>query len=235
MLHRVTRIQGLPVGATDGAVGSIDDLYFDEARWGVRFLAVDTGGRLAGRKVLISPRSIRHGEWSDDAVRVDLSRTQIEGSPAPDAAGPVSRDYEMAHAAYYSHPPYWSGPYLWGPGAYPLVHGGRHPPHDAEARALELAAAEAQRAAAPAPPLRSSAALIGCGVEARDGAVGHVDDLLVDDETWGIPYFVVDKRAWLPGGQVLVLPDAVHDIDWVSGIVRLTMTRAAVHECPPYH
>lgn len=238
MLHRVTRIRGLPVSASDGEIGSVEDLFFDDERWGLRYLVVDTGSWLsAGRRVLISPRALPRGEWLGDAVRVELTREQIERSPEVDAAQPVSRRYEIAHAAYYGYPFYWAGPYLWGLGADPAAYSSaRQPPYGSVERAARHAqeSPENVEGQAEASHLRSCAEVIGYGIEARDGGIGHLDDFLIDDENWGIPYLVVDKRVWLPGGRVLVLPDEVEEIDAVSRTVRVALTRQEVKESPAY-
>lgn len=241
MLHRATGVRGLAIRATDGDIGAVKDLYFDDARWAIRYLVADTGGWLGGREVLISPHSIVHGEWSEEAVRVSLTRAQVEGSPDVETAQPVSRHYEIAHAAYYGYPYYWTGPYLWGVGPYPMLGSARFPAYGGEAReAREMQAEtnlEAREAASPAAAeshLRSCKEVAGYKIEARDGAIGNLEDLLIDDETWGIPYLVVDKRAWLPGGQVLVPPDAVEEIEWTTSTVRLTMTRDEVKLSPAY-
>lgn len=44
---------GHAIHATDGDIGKVVDLYFDDERWAIRYLVVDTGGWLTGRKVLI--------------------------------------------------------------------------------------------------------------------------------------------------------------------------------------
>lgn len=237
MLHRVTKIRGLPVGATDGEIGAIEDLYFDDERWGLRYLVVDTGSWLSpGRRVLISPRALRHGQWSDDAVHVELTREQVENSPPVDTAQPVSRRYEVAHAAYYGYPFYWAGPYLWGLGADPAAYGSaRQPPYGSVERAARHAEESVAAAGAEEDShLRSCSEVIGYGIEARDGSIGHLKDFLVDDENWGIPYLVVDKRAWLPGGHVLVLPDEVEEIDAMTRTVRVALSRQEVKESPSY-
>ena len=46
-----------------GLIGEVDDLYFDDEDWAIRYLVVDTGGWLSGRKVLISPVAIGHPDW----------------------------------------------------------------------------------------------------------------------------------------------------------------------------
>jgi hypothetical protein len=54
--------------------------------------------------------------------------------------------------------------------------------------------------------------LEGCAVEASDGEVGSVKDLLFDGQTWKIRWMVVDTGHWLPGRQVLIHPSAIAPI-----------------------
>ena len=60
MLRNVKDLRGYAIRATDGVIGKVDDFYFDDEDWGVRYLVVDTGNWLSGRKVLISPIAIGH-------------------------------------------------------------------------------------------------------------------------------------------------------------------------------
>ena len=47
-------------------------------------------------------------------------------------------------------------------------------------------------------------ALEGCTVEASDGEVGTVKDILFDDEAWRIRWVVVDTGTWLTGRKVFL-------------------------------
>src|ERR1700722_14509983 len=44
MLTNVTFLKGLVIHATDGELGHVDQLYFDDETWAIRYLTVDTGG-----------------------------------------------------------------------------------------------------------------------------------------------------------------------------------------------
>ena len=57
MLTNVTFLKGLVIQATDGELGTVDQFYFDDETWAIRYLTVETGGWLGGRQVLISPFS----------------------------------------------------------------------------------------------------------------------------------------------------------------------------------
>jgi sporulation protein YlmC with PRC-barrel domain len=79
----------------------------------------------------------------------------------------------------------------------------------------------------------SSAELMGYGLETPDGEIGHVEDFLVDDESWAIADMVVDTRNWFPGGKrVLVPPAAVAEIDRPAKKVRVRLTRDEVRNSP---
>jgi hypothetical protein len=50
MLRPASDFKGLTIAAVDGDLGSVADLYFDDLRWTVRYLVVDTGTWLPGRR-----------------------------------------------------------------------------------------------------------------------------------------------------------------------------------------
>jgi hypothetical protein len=189
---------------------------------------VDTGNWLPGREVLISPASVT--AVRSDSVEVHLSRAQIEQAPGVETHQPVSRLYEQSHALYYDYPYYWTGPYLWGPAVMPLAA----PPLQtaqgaAGERGRQEAAARAEKEAAESH-LRSAGEVVGYHIEATDGSVGHVEDLLVDLDDWAIKDIVVDTRNWLPGKKVRVAPDAIESVDWATKQVRVRLTRDQVKD-----
>jgi sporulation protein YlmC with PRC-barrel domain len=79
MLHKASKMRGTTVQATDGDVGTLDDLYFDDQQWRVQYLAVKTA---PGEMVLVSPSAVR-GVWNTAGVPVALTREQVrESAPA---------------------------------------------------------------------------------------------------------------------------------------------------------
>jgi hypothetical protein len=76
------------VRAIDGEIGSVYDVYFDAQHWTVRYFVVDTGTWLSGRRVLVSPMSLRTpADVVGDRLNVGLSKAQIEQAPAGAWAG----------------------------------------------------------------------------------------------------------------------------------------------------
>jgi hypothetical protein len=74
----------------------------------------------------------------------------------------------------------------------------------------------------------------GHHIEATDGEIGHVEDFLLDDETWAIRYLVVDTSNWWLGHKVLVAPRWITAVSWHDGKVSANVTRQAVKDAPPY-
>ena len=119
MLTKTTLIKGFAIHATDGVLGTVDDFYFDDDTWAIRYLTVETGGWLGGRQVLISPISVACTDWQARRLNVALTKNQVENSPDINTHQPVSRQHEAAYLGYYGYPNYWEGPWLWGPALYP--------------------------------------------------------------------------------------------------------------------
>ena len=86
--------------------------------------------------------------------------------------------------------------------------------------------------AASDPHLRSAEIVASCSVAARDGAIGHVDDFVVDGERWTITGLVVATSLWSGGKRVVVPPQAVERIDWPYHVVHLGLARDAVRRLP---
>lgn len=230
MLKSVEELKGYTVQATDGDVGSVAEFFFDDDNWTVRYLVVDTGSWLMGRKVLISPLALGTVDWNLQVLRVNMNRERVENSPGIETDKPVSRQHETDYYDYYGYPYYWTGPYLWGPFYYPAAY----PGYGAAGRSAvekEIAAARHQQTDVH---LRSTKEITDYYIEASDGDIGHVEDFLIDDESWTIRYMVVDTRNWWPGKKVLVSPEWIRGINWRDSKVHLDLTREAIRNGPEY-
>src|SRR5688500_20133218 len=81
MLHRLSRIRGFHVGATDGPLGHVDDFIVDEATWAIRYLVIDTSNWLGGKWVAVSPAAVTGVEWAERSVTLGLTRDESRNSP----------------------------------------------------------------------------------------------------------------------------------------------------------
>jgi sporulation protein YlmC with PRC-barrel domain len=224
----IKSLRGDEIVALDGRVGSLDDLYIDRERWAVRYLVVDTGSWLHGRRVLLPPELVVPGGPDGDAIFVALTREEVHNRPGVEADPPASDLFEQARANQYGNRSYWEGyvPLNATPAQYAAPLGGAHPDADAERKAIQ-----AERAARRTR-LCSGSELLGYSVVASDGAYGHIRDFVVDERDWTISGVVVDTRGWLTGKNVLVPPRAIGQIDWEHRFVRMRLTQEEIERSP---
>jgi sporulation protein YlmC with PRC-barrel domain len=155
MLRGVSDLRRLTIAATDGNLGGVVDLCFDDRSWNVRYLVVDAGSWFPDHWVLIPSISVR-GRASDPSIlRGALTKTQAKEHAIRDRAP-----------------------------------GGR------------------------AAHLQVATAAIGYTIQTEDGTIGHVKDILVDDEAWAIRYLLVDTTNRWVGKRVVVAPAWLTHVSW---------------------
>ena len=229
MLRNANTLSHSAVIATDGEIGTIGDVYFDDVVWAIRYLEVDTGTWLTSRKVLISPYSVVPPLGNDALVKVSLTRDQVKNSPDVDTHKPISRQHEREYLGYYGYPTYWNTGGLWSAGEYPSV------PMDA---LLHYDERHEQRESDVKPEdvhLRSTKNVRSYHVEATDGNIGHIEDFIFDADSWAIRYVVVDTSDWWPGSKkVLVATSWIDKINWLDSRVFITLTREEIKKSQPY-
>ncbi len=233
MLYRADAILNQKVEATDGVVGVVRDLYFDDVSWTLRYLVVDTGGWLTGRDILISSESLVEYCEERGVMVTRLSQMQIENSPAAETGQPISRLSEMQLSQYYGWSPYWSAT----AGLFPLSKTYSFPRDAAAPNGGPLSSkfeSEFQKQSQMEPNLRSFSHLKDYALHASDGDVGQVEDLLIEPETWRITHLIADTRLWWPGGLVVIDRALIDRICWPERQIAVSMTRAEVKNSPAY-
>ena len=221
MLNKAKILKGYKLGCKDGVIGEAVEFYFDDRFWAVRYLVAGTGDWLANRQVLISPYALREVVREDKLIEVELTKKQIEDSPALESDKPVSRQFENEFHAYYGWPAYYGGPFVWG--ADPVLQ------RDPEKRKNNRAPKDMWD-----PHLRSTKAVSGYQILAEDGVIGHIEDFIIDDETWDIRYLVIDTGDWMPGKKVLISPRWIERIDFESSKVTVALARENIMKAPEY-
>jgi sporulation protein YlmC with PRC-barrel domain len=221
MLIKAKALTDFALHGIDGDIGKVKEFYFDDRHWAVRYLVANTGNWLAGRKVLISPYSLGLVNVEKRQIAVNLTKKQIEGSPGISSDKPVSRQFEESYYNYYGWPAYWNGPYTWG--ISPFIAPVRDKVRGANPGGKEWNA-----------DLRSTSAVSGYNIHASDGEIGHVEDFVIDDETWAIRYLVVDTRNWWPGERVLLAPKWIERVSWDHSKVFISLSREAIRRSPKY-
>jgi hypothetical protein len=221
MLSKAKTLKGYKLDSLDGEIGKVKEFYFDDRHWTIRYLVAETGTWLADRQVLISPYALVAVNNEERNIAIDLTKKQIEDSPSLDSDKPVSRQFEEAYLGFYGLPVYWGGPYMWG--AYPYV-----------VRDREKWKEFTQGEKAWDPHLRSTYDVSGHHIQALDGELGHVQDFIIDDETWAIRYLIVDTHNWWPGKKVLVSPQWIERVSWGESKVFVNLSRETIKQSPEY-
>jgi uncharacterized protein YrrD len=72
----------------------------------------------------------------------------------------------------------------------------------------------------------------GFAIEAKDGRIGAINDLLFDDQTWKVRWLIVDTGGWLPGRQVLIHPSAILQENDLKHELHVSLTKAQVAASP---
>lgn len=221
MLINAKALKGYKLKGLDGDIGSVKEFYFDDQHWAIRYLIADTGNWLTGRQVLISPYALVAVNKEEEYVEINLTKRQIENSPSLDSDKPVSRQYEEGYFGYYGYPIYWGGVNMWG--YYPNI-----------VRDSDLWKEIVQEEKSWDSHLRSTKDVSGHHIQANNGEIGHVEDFIIDDETWAIRYFVIDTKNWWTGKKVLISPHWIDRVSWDESKVYINLTREAIKLSPDY-
>lgn len=193
------------LAATDGEIGKVEDFYFDDQTWTIRYLIVRTGGWLEGRQVLLSPAVVLRQPWESGLFPVSVTRDQVRNSPDVDTDKPVSRQHELELATYYS----WQD--NWASGLYSGGLWGVIPSTPVFAPSPLKQAAETSHEDVH---LRSARKVKGYHIHASDGDIGHVADFIIDDQTWRISHLLADTHNWIGGKKVLVEVRHIKEVQW---------------------
>ena len=206
MLLLGKQIYGTHIAALDGYLGKICDILFHEQDWGVSALVLDAGTWLHSRRVTLPPDLVKQKDWLDHQVVVEgISRELVLQSPTVEVHVPVGQQEKHEEATIVDWSVYWTDT---------LYHPWQVTP-DAH--------------------IRNTQEITGYDIQCQDGAIGHVSDLVIDDEAWTVRFLACDTRNWWPGKHVLV---GVEHIDTIQGrqrIVNLSLVRERLEHSPEYN
>ncbi len=221
MLTNAKSLKDYRLDSLDGEIGKVKEFYFDDLHWVIRYLVVETGKWLTDRQVLISPYALVDVNKEKQLIAINLTKNQIENSPLLDSDKPVSRQFEEDYIRYFGFPMYSTGPYIWG--AYQYIE-----------RARAKWEVSTQDVETWDSHLRSTYEVSGYHIQALDDEIGHVEDFLIDDETWAIRYLIIDTRNWWPGKKVLISPQWIERVSWNESKVFINHSCGAIRQAPEY-
>jgi len=211
-----------PIETLDGLIGHVDDLYFDDCTWKVRYLVVKTGKWLLGRKVLIVPEALAEGWHGESGVAVNLTKDEIRSSPDIDTAQPISRVAEQLLHHHYGWPPYWGiGTAL--PPASDVIS-------ELEQR-LEAPSVATERADSHLCCVKD---VLGYKLFAKDGEAGQLGDFVIHEDDAEIWYLAVYLPKSLLAKTILIRTRNVSGFDWVKKILVSPLSCHEIETSPEY-
>ena len=211
MQRNIKSLIGYSMEATDGDIGKVEDFYFEDSTWLIRYFILKTGNWFFNRKVLISPQAIIKRDYVSGIFPVNLSKDQIRTSPDIDTDKPVSRQQDIQLYGHYAWQRNGSGFYAGGSEAIdndPII----------DEKILKEADPNDKRSDDDLH-LRSAKKIIEYHIHASDGDFGHVIDFVFDDANWQIIYLVVGSDNWFGGKQFLIETGRVKEIQWENSKV----------------
>ena len=220
MLDKAKTMEGYKLESLDGEIGKVKEFYFDDHHWTIRYLVAETGNWLIDRQVLISPYALVAVNKEEQHISIDLTKKQIEDSPSLNTDKPVSQQFEETYYGYYGWQIYWGGSHMWGPSPY-ITHNKIRKDSDQKNERWDH-------------HLRSTHEVNNYNIQATDGEIGHVEDFVIDDETWAIRYLIIDTRNWWPGKKVLVSTKWIDRVIWSELGVFINLSREAIKQSPEY-
>ncbi len=227
-LRSIKPLYGDTLEALDGEIGEVKDFYFDDQNWVIRYVVAEVGPWLSGRQVLLSPHAFTNFETDGVSRRVNLTRQQIQDSPAIALHQPVSRQYEKDYYDYYRWSPYWYGGQMWGMGMYPIglpLYQATRLPSSQEAKPSNDGD----------PHLRSTQAVAGYKIHTSEGEIGHVTDFVVHAKSWAITHLIVETGHWYSGKEIAIGPKHIERISYEDSKVFLDVSKNAMLDAPEYH
>ena len=219
MFRSIKELNGYQILATDGECGTVKDILFDDESNIARYIVVNTGGWLTGRQVLISPVAIDQPDFDSHNFPTVLTKANIEESPTIEADYPVSRQYESALASFYNWPMYW------GAAASSVL--------SRQMTSAEVAMQVKENEGDP--HLRSTREVTGYQIQCMKGPLGHIEDLIVDTESWSLRYLIIDTKDWLPASKkVIIAFDWITHFTWEDRKAHVDLTQDQVKNAPHY-
>ncbi|OZU87881.1 hypothetical protein CIL03_14350 [Virgibacillus indicus] len=216
MFYLTSDLKTYNIHASDGEMGKVKDLYFDDNKWAIRYAVIDTRKWLPGRRVLLSPSSFLTLNEADKFLEVKYDKETIRNSPSIPDESFITKDVENSLVGYYGWTKYWTGNMLWGPNDYPMEEFKKH--EDVQLR-------DAPVDSGLNYDLRSEDETFGFKVHANDGKIGTVADMIYDDENWKLRYIIVQSSESMTEEQLYLFEtEAIESADWFENDIYIKTT-----------
>ena len=223
MLRQIRELGTYRLHATDGDIGHLEQFYFDDRDWGIKYFVLDIGTWLHGKKVLMSPSAIIGVDAPTKTINAAFSKQQVQESDDVRTHKPEGLKHQPGYHLYFGWP-YYHGLHHSDRGP---VAGRVHAPEAGKTSARSFRQAYDEH-------LRSSKVVSRYHVMAVDGEIGQIEDGIVDDETWTIQYLVSTLRKWRSSKKVLLPTEWILWVNAAESNVYVSLTRNKIASAPAF-
>lgn len=203
MFHTLHELIDARVVATDGKIGRVCNVFFDDQTWKVRYFVVELRGWREHRYVVLSAGLVEQPDWGQKILRALVSKEEVRHSPNLDSVKPVARQQEIALRRYYGWPRQWEQ--VVGEFSIPFSPTGRDFPVYTKED----------------PHLRSAKDMAGYELWNKKYMIGRLENFIVDERAWVIRYLQAKTNDWLYRRSFLVSTASVESFSWAKHRVNL--------------
>ncbi len=207
---------------TDGEKGNIKDFLFDAKKWIIRYLEVEIGSFFMGKRVLVERSFLDSPHWDTMTFPIKLTKLQIENAPELKDHLPVSAQYEIEFNKHYNINTYMDMAYSGFETTFP--------PRPIRVPSSEFCEEDIET------NLRSFNEVNNYHVRAKDGMIGHICDLIIDDEDWQIVYAIIDTSNWMLWSKKVIVPiKDLEQICYLKNEITTSLDIETIKNSPEYH
>ncbi len=222
-LRSISSLSDFVVFSGKTEIGTVDEFLFDDEVWAIRYVSVNAGDWLSGRKILLSPVVLEEPDWELPKLTLTLENSRLREIPSLESNAPVSRFHQIGLYRHYGWLPYWvEGEYYDKPPHPSKVISGQSPEQEKEAD----------------PHLFGTKEMVEYRVEALNGDAGHVDDFIMDEDDWVIHYLVVALEDPVPedesGKLVLISTEWIRKAVKEEGSIYADLDKERIRNSPAY-
>jgi PRC-barrel domain len=215
---------GFRMEARDGEIGKVEEFYFHDDTWTIRYLIVKTGNWFREKEVLISTVALIKGSELPGVFPVNLTMDQIRTSPDIDTQRPVSRQHEVALYEHYPWQNYWGSSFYTG-GIWDI--GNNNPVVDEP-----YVQGSSYKQPEDDQHLRSTRQVTGYQIQCTDGEFGQVTDFIIDDDAWKIRYLLIKMHPRIGMNSVLLPVRFIIELQWLTSKILVDMTIEVLKNSP---
>jgi hypothetical protein len=201
-------------------LGKLQDFFFDEERWVIRYVEADQGKIFPNKKVLIPRALLDAPDWENKKFNVSLTRDDFDKCPSTEENKPVSQAYETRLLSHLQMQNYWAV-------APPAPTGMTFPMRPIAPPETQIKEEDIDT------KLRSFNEILGYTVNTTDGNHHRLSDIIVDDEDWQILYMVISDEN--NEHEVMFPINYVSEISYKAQSLNLNILSKDLKKAPEYN